>query len=325
MSLSDPVRPSRGNAGLWKPWKCCAFPPFPQPLEIPAGFPHSHRSDYGYPLSQTPKTKKGFPDPSIRVFRLILGLENATGRRSIKHFWIWIRGDLQLEKKINFTFEVLSVNLLLMRVFCASIPILLVSLALPSLSSAASSYLLRANSKSQIVQNKRADADDLSRMKDTDMVSRFVHAKLLVPVPSRSKHYYTRFIPSKYCYLRPWSKLFLDRLSSQYHARFKKKLRVTSSVRTVELQKSLARRNDNAASAHGPKRSSHLTGATLDISKKGMKAAEVAWMRNVLHSIKGKGYLYAVEEFGQADLPHDGLQELPAVRRPAQGEERPSV
>lgn len=186
-----------------------------------------------------------------------------------------------------------------MRLFCHLLLVTAAWLTSPSVSHAASANLLKANRSSQVVQNKRADADDLSRMKNVSMVRRFHKAGLLVKVPSRTKHFYTRYIPSKYSYLRPWSKLFLDRLSRQHHARFKKKLRVTSMVRTVALQNSLRKRNKNAASPYGPRRSSHLTGATLDISKKGMNAKQIDWMRRVLHSLKEKGYLYAVEEFSQ--------------------------
>lgn len=131
------------------------------------------------------------------------------------------------------------------------------------------------------------------------MLRRFVRAELLVPVPSRTRYYYTRYIPGQYHYLRPWSKLFLDRLSRQYHARFHKRLRVTSMVRTAALQQRLTRRNENAADAHGPRRSSHLTGATLDVSKFGMSRQEIDWMRRHLHDLKQRGYLYAVEEFSQ--------------------------
>lgn len=159
--------------------------------------------------------------------------------------------------------------------------------------------LLKASRSAQIAQNRRADKDDLSRMRDRAMVRRFARAGLLVKVPIRTRHYYLRNIPSSYRYLRPWSKLFLDRLSRQYYARFKKKLRVTSLVRTVAYQQSLRRRNPNAAAAYGIRRSSHLTGATLDISKKGMTSKELAWMRRVLSSLKKLGYLYAVEEFAQ--------------------------
>lgn len=174
---------------------------------------------------------------------------------------------------------------------------LLSSTVMPA--AAASANLLKASSNSQVVQNQRADADDLSRMTDVSMIQRFANAGLLVRVPSETQHYYTRYISAKYSYLRPWSKLFLDRLSSQYYARFKKPLRVTSMVRTVALQVSLAKSNGNAAAAYGSRRSSHLTGATLDISKNGMSQAGINWMREVLYSLKQKGYLYAVEEFSQ--------------------------
>jgi hypothetical protein len=159
--------------------------------------------------------------------------------------------------------------------------------------------LLIATRSSQLIQNKKANADDLSRMQNVAMIQRFRKGGYLVRVPRTSRHYYVRYVPAKYRYLRPWSKLFLDRLSRQYYARFKKKLRVTSLVRTVALQKKLARSNGNAASATGPRRSSHLTGATLDISKARMTAKERRWMRRVLHSLRKKGYVYAVEEFRQ--------------------------
>jgi hypothetical protein len=136
-------------------------------------------------------------------------------------------------------------------------------------------------------------------MSNVSMVNRFANAGLVVSVPSKTRYYYTRLIPLKYSYLRPWSKLFLDRLSRQHHERFGKPLRITSMIRTVAFQQSLARRNGNAAAAHGDRRSSHLTGATLDISKNGMTAEQIVWMRQVLHSIMQKGYLYAVEEFSQ--------------------------
>ena len=186
-----------------------------------------------------------------------------------------------------------------MRLFRIAVLFACVVVLSPITAQASSRTLLKASSNSQVIQNKRADRDDLSRMKNVSMVRRFIRAGLLVRVPSRTRHYYTRYIPAKYSYLRPWSKLFLDRLSSQYYARFKKKLRVTSTVRTIALQNSIRKRNRNAASPYGPKRSSHLTGATLDISKAGMTSREIAWMRNVLHSVKKKGYLYAVEEFQQ--------------------------
>jgi len=187
----------------------------------------------------------------------------------------------------------------MMRPLRAAPLVIAMALACPAKTFADSSELLRAEWNSQVIQNRRADRDDLSRMTNVAMVQRFARAGLLVPVPSSTKYYYTRYIPAKYRYLRPWSKLFLDRLSSQYYARFRKRLRITSMVRTMALQSSLAKRNKNAAPAYGSRRSSHLTGATLDISKKGMTSRELEWMRRVLYSLKQRGYLYAVEEFQQ--------------------------
>ena len=102
--------------------------------------------------------------------------------------------------------------------------------------------------------------------------------------------------------MRPWAKLFLDRLSSQFRSRFGQPLRITGLTRSAQYQQSLRRRNGNAAAARGPKRSVHLTGACLDISKKGMTGSQVSWMRRVLVSIKQKGFLFAVEEFKQPNF-----------------------
>ena len=42
-----------------------------------------------------------------------------------------------------------------------------------------------------------------------------------------------------------------------------------------------------------------LTGACVDISKKGMTRSQQTWVRNVLSSLREKQYLYAIEEFYQ--------------------------
>ena len=166
----------------------------------------------------------------------------------------------------------------------------------------ASRNSLRANSGSQALQNRRADSDHLSRMKDRGMVESWARLKLLVPVQAKTTNFYLHRIPAPYRYLRPWTKLFLDRLSRQFRRRFGRPLRVTSLTRTVPYQNQLSRRNGNAASPYGEKRSSHLTGASLDISKKGMSRAQISWLRRVLLSLHRKQYLYAIEEFYQPNF-----------------------
>jgi Family of unknown function (DUF5715) len=164
---------------------------------------------------------------------------------------------------------------------------------------AAADDSLVADDSSQAVQNARADADNLSRMRNVRMVRRFAAQGYLVSVPPNTHFYYLHSVPPAYRYCRPWTKLFLRRLSRQYYARFHQRLRVTSLVRTVASQERLARRNGNAADAVGSARSSHLTGATVDISKRWMSPAAQDWMRAVLYSLRRQGHVYAVEEFEQ--------------------------
>jgi hypothetical protein len=175
----------------------------------------------------------------------------------------------------------------------------LLGLFVPSLIKGQGPLLLIATSASQPIQNRRADADHLSRMRNVSMIRRFRKNGLLVPVPVRTRYYYLHAVSRNYRYLRPWAKLFLDRLSRQHYARFRRKLRVTSLIRTVAFQRALAGRNSNAAAFSGPLRSSHLTGSTLDISKHGMEGESISWMRKVLYSLRKHGYLYAIEEFQQ--------------------------
>jgi uncharacterized protein YcbK (DUF882 family) len=158
---------------------------------------------------------------------------------------------------------------------------------------------LRATSSSQLVQNQRADEDQLSRMEGSAMTARWVRLQLLEAVPAKTSGYYLHAVRVQNRYLRPWTRLFLSRLSNQYRAKFGKQLRVTSLLRTAEYQRSLQGRNGNAASPEGPKRSAHLTGASLDISKKGMTGTERQWLRRVLTSLRGNGYIYAIEEYQQ--------------------------
>jgi hypothetical protein len=180
-------------------------------------------------------------------------------------------------------------------------PLLLSALMLCALSASygQQSHLLRARYDSQRIQNARADAENLSRIRDVPTLRKFVRLRLLSPVPASTRSYYLHGVSPSYRYLRPWSKLFLDRLSRQFHARFHRKLRVTSLIRTEHYQNGLRLRNVNAASPHGPSRSSHLTGATLDISKRHLTPSQVRWLRRVLHSLHKRSLVYAVEEFRQ--------------------------
>jgi hypothetical protein len=158
---------------------------------------------------------------------------------------------------------------------------------------------LTATADSQRIQNRQADAQHLSRMVDVAMVRKFRRLGLLVPVRTSTSTYYLHAIPARLRYLRPWSRQFLTRLSRQFYSHFHTRLRVTGLIRTAHFQQRLDVVNANAAAASGPERSSHLTGATLDISKRFMPRAGQRWMRRVLSQLRAQGVLYAIEEYHQ--------------------------
>ncbi|HVB33403.1 MAG TPA: DUF5715 family protein [Patescibacteria group bacterium] len=187
-----------------------------------------------------------------------------------------------------------------MRTLAASLIVLLLSV--PVWARGRGRSLLVANASSQAIQNERANEYNLSRMRNAAMIQQFHQAGYLVAVPPDTPSYYLHDIPAAYRYLRPWTKLFLDRLSREYYASFGQRLRVTSLVRTVSSQLRLARYDPNAADATGPSRSAHLTGAALDISKRFMSYRGELWMRRVLFGLKQAGYLYAIEEFEEPDF-----------------------
>lgn len=156
----------------------------------------------------------------------------------------------------------------------------------------------RASKSSQAIQNRQADKGGLTRIKDDKELAKFKKAGLLVPLPN-VRGLEVKDLDSKWQFVRPQTAKFLRDFVKAY--RDPKKgfpngtLFLTSAVRTVERQKELRGENGNATSANGRRASSHETGATIDITKKGMTAAEVYWIRRTLRPLHGKT-IYVVEE-----------------------------
>jgi uncharacterized protein YcbK (DUF882 family) len=149
-------------------------------------------------------------------------------------------------------------------------------------------------------QNKQADKEKLSRLHENQLEV-FKKKKLLVPLPD-GKHgvVVDPRHQEKYNWCRPWTRRFLVDLGKDFEKKFGRPIQVNSAVRSVEYQELLKSRNANAAKGKsGPKRSSHLTGATVDIAKKDMSTEELAWMRNHLLALEKEGLIEATEEHVQ--------------------------
>jgi Family of unknown function (DUF5715) len=159
---------------------------------------------------------------------------------------------------------------------------------------------LRGSLESLIRQNEKVNADNLERIEDdVDLQARIANGQL-VRVPESSGLTVNPSLPDDRRYCRPWTAAFLKDLSKAHEGQFHRAFEVSSAVRTVEYQKHLMRTNGNAAPAEGDVASPHLTGATIDIAKRGLTRNELYWMRNRLQALQDQGKIDVEEEFRQA-------------------------
>jgi hypothetical protein len=149
-------------------------------------------------------------------------------------------------------------------------------------------------------QNVMADLDGLSRIQDDEDLDRMRAKKMLVPIPVNDGLRVDDRLPVNRRFLRPWAAQFLLAVGRAHYAQFHTPLQINSAVRTVSFQLRLIRTNGNAAPAEGEDASPHLTGQAIDIAKKGLSQAEIAWMRLYLTPIQADGKLDVEEEFQQA-------------------------
>jgi hypothetical protein len=150
-------------------------------------------------------------------------------------------------------------------------------------------------------ENARADADGLSRLRTRAALDRFVRAGLLVPLPEEARGFRVVGVPGWRRVARPWTRRFVQQLGDALYALFGSRLRVTDLARTEAVQKALGEWNGNAAPARGAVASTHLTGASVDLSKIEHSDVEIAWLRLVLGRLTARGLVSAIEEFAQ---PH---------------------
>jgi hypothetical protein len=153
---------------------------------------------------------------------------------------------------------------------------------------------------SLVRQNVRSEADGLERIQDDDDLIEQRRKKALVSIPVSGSLAIDPRLAANRRYCRPWTARFLSDLARVHFARFHRALQVNSAVRTVAYQRHLEQVNGNAAPADGDVASPHLTGATIDIAKKGLSANEIGWMRAYLLPLQIAGKIDVEEEFQQA-------------------------
>ena len=158
---------------------------------------------------------------------------------------------------------------------------------------------VRGSRESLLRQNVRIDEDSLERIQDDDQLAQLVEARELTPLPENQYIGVASNLPEERRYARPWTGSFLKDIGRSYYTMFHQPLQVNSAVRTVEVQHKLLRRNHNAAPESGELASPHLSGAAIDINKRGMTRKQLTWMRNYLLELQNQGLLDTEEEFRQ--------------------------
>jgi hypothetical protein len=159
---------------------------------------------------------------------------------------------------------------------------------------------LKGSHESLVRQNVRSDEEGLKRVQDDADLLAMRRDGELVALPASVALVVDERLPANRRYCRPWTAQFLSDLSRVHYGRFHRTLQVNSAVRTVEYQRHLELVNGNAAPAEGEDASPHLTGATIDIAKKGLSMEEVGWMRAYLQPLQAAGKIDVEEEFYQS-------------------------
>ncbi|MDE1154550.1 MAG: DUF5715 family protein [Acidobacteriaceae bacterium] len=159
---------------------------------------------------------------------------------------------------------------------------------------------LKGSHEVLVHQNEMADQDGLERLNNDSDLNRLIASHDLKRLPETEYLHVNEELPENRRYARPWTVRFASEIGKSFESRFGVALQVNSAVRTVSYQLRLMRTNGNAAAVRGDTASPHLTGQAIDIGKRGMSNAQIAWMRAYLQPLMQEGKIDVEEEFQQA-------------------------
>jgi hypothetical protein len=156
--------------------------------------------------------------------------------------------------------------------------------------------MFRGSHEMLVRENVQIDALELPRIMNDEQLERLESAEELVPVSdTRALGVAGNLLPTRrYC--RPWTRDFLQDFSEAFYENFHRPIQVTSLVRTVEQQKKLRRHNGNAAPEDGDTASTHLTGMTVDILRRGLTKKQHQWVEQYFLPLKERGAIDPIEE-----------------------------
>lgn len=159
---------------------------------------------------------------------------------------------------------------------------------------------LKGSVESQQRQNMVAYIDNLPRIKNGEDLMLLIEDGTLVPLRETVGLVIDKRLKPEFRFVMPWTRDFLEDLGSRFYEKFRIKLQINSAVRTIAYQKELQKTNKNAAPAEGDRQSSHVTGATVDISKLTLSKEHIEWLQEEFLAFEKNGHGEATEEMHQA-------------------------
>ncbi len=156
--------------------------------------------------------------------------------------------------------------------------------------------LFRGSHEMLVKQNAIIDQLELPRIADDDELEQIIENEELVPLHESNSLRIAGNLTETRRYCKPWTRDFVEDFGQAFYEEFGKPIQVNSAVRTVQQQKKLRRHNRNAGPIEGETASTHLTGITLDISKRGLTKKQHAWIEQYFLPLKDKGLIDPIEE-----------------------------
>jgi hypothetical protein len=160
--------------------------------------------------------------------------------------------------------------------------------------------LLKGSHETLLRENEMINEAGIPRIEDDAQLDALIDSEELVRIPETDALRLNPGLLPDRRYARPVVLDFLHDLSTAYYDRFKQPLTVTSAVRTVIQQRKLRRHNSNAAPESGEAASSHLSGLTIDLGKRGLTKQQHSWLEQYLKSLKDQNVIEPLEEHRQA-------------------------
>jgi hypothetical protein len=160
--------------------------------------------------------------------------------------------------------------------------------------------LLKGSHETLLRENEMIDVAGIPRIEDDVQLDSLIEREDLVRIPETDALRLNPGLLPDRKYARPVVIDFLHDLSTAYYDRFRQPLVVTSAVRTVLQQRKLRRHNSNAAPENGEAASSHLSGLTIDLGKRGLNKQQHSWLEQYLKNLKDQNVIEPLEEHRQA-------------------------